>query len=83
MVAKRPPIGWILLAGAASAAGAALATYAVRRRKRTDEEGSPAKNAEKDAEPGIPTVACGRCGAEVKEYEFFCPACGEPLDRVV
>lgn len=79
-MAKRPPIGWILLAGAASAAGAALTAYVVKRRRDASESAVSSENPDKDAEPGITTVSCAKCGADVKEYEFFCTACGEPRD---
>ncbi|MFH1539492.1 MAG: hypothetical protein ABIH66_11070 [bacterium] len=81
-MAKRPPIGWILLAGAASAAGAALTAYVVKRRRGASESAASGENPDKDAAPGITTISCAKCGADVKEYEFFCPACGEPMDTI-
>lgn len=78
-MAKRPPISLILLVGAASAAGAAFAAYTVKKRRQKAE---PAENSagEKDAEPGVPTMNCPKCGSEIKKYEFFCPLCGVSLD---
>lgn len=80
-MAKRPPIGLILLAGAATAAGAALTAYVVKRRKGKGDTATKGKAPETGGEPGIPSAPCPKCGAEVKKYEFFCPACGEPPDK--
>jgi hypothetical protein len=33
-----------------------------------------------DKRPGH--KACSGCGEKVAEYDFFCPACGSPMDQV-
>ena len=78
-MAKRPPIGLFIALGALGLAGAAVAkVMSDRRKKNPDVKGK--KATPPDAE-GIRIIKCPACGADVKEYEFFCSACGKAFDR--
>ncbi len=85
---------WKIVIGAAAAA---VASYAVSagvknsRLKKSQADGigaaveksRPAAAPEPvilDKRPGH--KLCSGCGEKVAEYDFFCPACGSPMDAV-
>ncbi|MFA6448392.1 MAG: hypothetical protein WCX65_02900 [bacterium] len=67
-------------------AAAGLLGYAVSRlitdARKKSASAAPAgikAKAEPDTRPK--DIACPSCGAPVREYEFFCPACRGPMEQ--
>jgi hypothetical protein len=77
-MAKRPPILLLVALGALGLGGAAVAKIVANRRRQRKEE--TVKEAAPLESEGIRIKACPECGAEVKEYEFFCAACGKSFE---
>ncbi len=52
------------------------------KKKQVEEKNNGGKNPVKSAEPDAPPkdITCPACGAQVREYEFFCPACRRPME---
>lgn len=84
---------WKIAIGAAAAATASyMVSSGVKksqlkkqqaRESATEEKSSPAavpKPEILDKRPGH--KLCSGCGEKVAEYDFFCPACGSPMDQV-
>ncbi|HOY63616.1 MAG: hypothetical protein BWY28_01721 [bacterium ADurb.Bin236] len=84
---------WKIVIGAAAAATASyMVSSGVKksqlkkqqaRESATEEESGPAAAQEPeilDKRPGH--KMCSGCGEKVAEYDFFCPACGSPMDAV-
>ncbi|HOC93331.1 MAG TPA: hypothetical protein PKH33_13325 [bacterium] len=86
---------WKIVIGAAAAA---VASYAVsagvknsRLKKSQTRDGGYAA-VEKSSPAAVPKPEildkrpghklCSGCGEKVAEYDFFCPACGSPMDQV-
>ncbi len=85
---------WKIVIGAAAAA---IASYAVsagvkNSRLKKSQTNSGGEAVEKSSPAAVPKPEildkrpghklCSGCGEKVAEYDFFCPACGSPMDQV-
>lgn len=52
-----------------------------RRERTKDEKTAPEEAPEKDKDKRPEKIPCPGCGQPVREYEFFCPACGYSMDK--
>ncbi|MEW5946897.1 MAG: hypothetical protein AB1742_11935 [bacterium] len=78
MAKRRPPVGVLIALGALGVAGVFAGRAIARRRREAAGRRRPAPVEENTGE--IRVRKCPKCGADVKEYEFFCADCGAPLD---
>jgi hypothetical protein len=82
MAKRNVGIGIGIGIGAAGLIGYAAARLIIGARKRRAAKPEAGKKEQFPEEPDAPPkdIACPACGAQVREYEFFCPSCGHPME---